>query len=321
MSVASMRAAVLTGPGAVRIEQVAIPEPAEGQVTVRLGGCGVCASNLGPWAGPPWMSFPTEPGALGHEGWGRVWAVGRGVTGLREGDSVATLFQNSYAEYDRGDATSLVRLPASLEGTPFPAEPLGCAMNIFGRTQVEAGQTIAVVGAGFLGALLVRLCACAGARVLAISRRPESLRLAGEMGAEATLRLDDPDAVETVRSLTGGALCERVIEATGHPAPLDLAGELTGVRGRLVIAGYHQDGRRSIDMQLWNWRGIDVINAHERDPSAYVSGMRRAIEAVQDGLLDPTALFSHRFPLEGLGEALDMTRDRPPGFVKALVLN
>jgi len=54
-----------------------------------------------------------------------------------------------------------------------------------------------------------------------------------------------------------------VIEAAGQQWPLDLATELTRERGRLIIAGYHQDGPRQINMQLWNWRGLDVINAHE----------------------------------------------------------
>jgi D-arabinose 1-dehydrogenase-like Zn-dependent alcohol dehydrogenase len=59
-----------------------LEEPAYGQVRVRLEGCGVCASNLTPWAGPDWMQFPTEPGGLGHEGWGRIDALGTGVDGL-----------------------------------------------------------------------------------------------------------------------------------------------------------------------------------------------------------------------------------------------
>jgi threonine dehydrogenase-like Zn-dependent dehydrogenase len=73
-------------------------------------------------------------------------------------------------------------------------------------------------------------------------------------------------------------------------------------------------------MQLWNWRGLDVINAHERDPKVYLSGMQAAVDAVASGDLDPTPLYTHRFPLERLGEALDMTRERPDGFVKALVM-
>jgi len=72
-------------------------------------------------------------------------------------------------------------------------------------------------------------------------------------------------------------------------------------------------------MQLWNWRGLDVINAHERDPQVYLDGMRAAVEAVAGGALDPAPLFTHRFPLARLGEALMATRDRPDGFMKALV--
>jgi threonine dehydrogenase-like Zn-dependent dehydrogenase len=72
-------------------------------------------------------------------------------------------------------------------------------------------------------------------------------------------------------------------------------------------------------MQLWNWRGLDVINAHERDPQVYLNGMRAAVDAVALGSLDPSPLYTHRFPLDRLGEALAATRDRPDGFMKALV--
>jgi threonine dehydrogenase-like Zn-dependent dehydrogenase len=72
-------------------------------------------------------------------------------------------------------------------------------------------------------------------------------------------------------------------------------------------------------MQDWNWKGIDVINAHERDPAVQMQGLREAIEAVASGRLDPAPLYTHHFPLERLGEALDATRDKPGGFVKALI--
>ena len=85
-----MRAAVVTGPGAVRIDHLPRPEPGPGQVRVKLEGCGVCASNLTPWAGPEWQSYPLRPGELGHEGWGVVDAVGEGVTDVQPGDRVAT---------------------------------------------------------------------------------------------------------------------------------------------------------------------------------------------------------------------------------------
>jgi threonine dehydrogenase-like Zn-dependent dehydrogenase len=317
----TMRAAVVRGPGEVRIETVPRPDPGPRQVRIRLEGSGVCASNLTPWAGPEWMTFPTEPGGLGHEGWGVIDAVGEEVAVFRPGDRVAALSGNAYAEYDIADADAVVPLPGELAGEAFPGEPFGCAMNIFRRSEIEAGQTTAIVGIGFLGAGLVRLASHAGARVIAISRREESLELARSMGAAETIPMHDHrHIVERVGELTGGRMCERVIEAVGKQWPLDLAAELTGEGGRLVVAGYHQDGPRQVNMQLWNWRGFDVINAHERDRNVAVQGVREAIEAVRSGLLDPSRLITHHYRLDQLGEALDATRDRPRGFVKAVVI-
>ena len=315
-----MQAAVLTGPGQMQVDDVALPEPGAGQVRVRLEGCGVCASNLTPWSGPEWQQFPTEPGALGHEGWGVIDAVGENVEGLAPGDRVAALSYKSYAQYDVADADAVVRLPDALAGKPFPGEPLGCAMNIFRRSDIEAGQTVAIVGIGFLGAILTRLATDAGARVIAISRRPFSLEVARRFGAAETIPMEDHNAIiERVKELTGGTFCDRVIEAVGKQWPLDLASELVRERGKLIVAGYHQDGPRQVNMWLWNWRGIDVINAHERDPRAYADGIREAVEAVASGRLDPSPLYTHVYPLDRLGDALNATRDRPDGFLKALV--
>ncbi|MDY6922509.1 MAG: zinc-binding dehydrogenase [Pseudomonadota bacterium] len=319
--VRTMRAAVITGPGEMEMRTVALPEPGRGQVRIRLDGCGVCASNLTPWAGPDWMTFPTEPGGMGHEGWGVVDAIGDGVSSVETGDRVAVLSHHSYAEYDVADEAAVIALPPMLDGQPFPGEPLGCAFNIFRRSEISAGDTVAIVGIGFLGAVLTRLATEAGARVIAISRRPVSLDLAMRMGAEETLPLEDHyGIISRVSELTGGAFCDVVIEAVGKQWPLDLAAELTMERGRLVIAGYHQDGPRQVNMQLWNWRGLDVINAHERDPAVYAAGVRDAVEAVASGRLDPTPLYTHRYRLDQLDEALDATRDKPEGFVKALVM-
>jgi threonine dehydrogenase-like Zn-dependent dehydrogenase len=106
-----------------------------------------------------------------------------------------------------------------------------------------------------------------------------------------------------------------VVECAGTQSALDTASRLVAERGRLVVAGYHQDGTRRIDLQSWNWRGIDVVNAHERDPAAYVQGMREAAELD----LDVDRLLTHRFPLERLGDAFAAAVERPPGFVKAWV--
>ena len=316
----TMRAAVVAAPGEIQIADVPIPTPKPAEVLIKLEGCGVCASNLPPWEGREWFSYPMEPGALGHEGWGIVTEVGAEVSGFAAGDRVASLSQHAYAEYDVADQSAVVKMPETLAGQPLPGEPLGCALNIFKRSEVKAGQTVAIVGIGFLGALLTRLAANAGASVIAIARRPFAQDIARQMGAAPVLPMDDHwQIIEQVKSLTGGRFCDVVIEAVGKQWPLDLSAELTCERGRLVIAGYHQDGLRSVNMQLWNWRGLDVINAHERDPMMYTEGIRDAVAAVASGALDPSPLYTHTFPLERLADALKATHDRPDGFFKALV--
>jgi threonine dehydrogenase-like Zn-dependent dehydrogenase len=227
---------------------------------------------------------------------------------------------HAFAEYDVAPESAVVRLPGQLRGQPFPGEALGCAMNVFRRCEITRDQVVAIVGIGFLGAILTQLAANAGAKVLAISRRPFALEVAKSLGAEETIPMDDHlKIIEQVKSFTDGQGCQCVIEAVGQQWPLDLAGELTRERGRLVIAGYHQDGPRQVNMQLWNWRGLDVINAHERDPRVYVEGMRAAAEAVAAGTLDPAPLYTHSFGLGEISDAFHSMRDRQGAFMKALV--
>ena len=314
----SMCAAVVTAPRKIEIVQAQIPQPRPNEVLVEIEGCGVCASNLPPWEGKPWFTYPMLLGALGHEAWGRVEEIGRDVTDFQKGDRVAILSRNAYAEYDVCESSSAVKLSEGLHDQPFPGEPLGCAMNIFRRSQISRADTVAIVGIGFLGALLTQLASATGARVIATSRRRFSLDMATRMGAADSVTLDD-HAIENVKKLTDGNFCDVVIECTGKQWPLDVAGEITRERGRLVIAGYHQDGPRQINMQLWNWRGLDVINAHERDPQIYIDGIRQAVRAVEAGLLNPAPLYTHFFSLEQLGEALNTAAARPDGFVKALI--
>jgi len=317
----TIRAAVVANPGVVEMRHVAMPEPGSGEMRVRVEGCGVCASNLAVWEGKPWFTYPLEPGAMGHEAFGWIDALGRDTDGWNVGQRVAILSNHAYAEYDVAPIGSAIALPKALDGQPLLGEPLGCAMNIFRRSEITAGSTVAIIGIGFLGALLTQLASGAGARVIALARRPFALKLARSRGAAETVPLDDRwAAIERVKELTGGRFCDVVIEAVGKQEPLDVAGEITQERGRLVIAGYHQDGPRQVNMQLWNWRGLDVINAHERDPQMYIDGMREAVEAVAAGRIDPAPLCTHRLPLEELGTALDLTRDRPDGFLKALIV-
>src|SRR4051795_4186782 len=209
-----MLAAVIAEPKQTEIEHLALPDPGPGEVRVRLEGSGVCGSNLPAWEGRSWFHYPTEPGSPGHEGWGFIDAIGDGVTGLSVGDRVAALSYRAYAEYDIAQAHAVVPLPQNLAGRFFPGEPLGCAINIFRRSDIEVGQTVVIVGIGFLGAVLTRLASRAGARVIAVSRRPSALATAQAFGAAETIPMEDHwQIIERVKQLTGEAFCDVVVEA------------------------------------------------------------------------------------------------------------
>src|SRR3954467_3562765 len=219
------RGAVIAGPRQLTIEPFDLQHPGSGQALVALEGCGVCHSNLPAWEGREWFRYPLPRGNPGHEGWGRIVAVGDGTHELRPGDRVAFLSSSAYASHDVIDASSAVKLPSDLDGMPFPGEPIACAMNIFKRAAIEPGHTVAIIGIGFLGALLTRLCTHAGARVIALSRRPFAVEIARQFGAAETLVMDHHERlIDRVRELTEGRWCERVIEAVGLQWPLDVAG-------------------------------------------------------------------------------------------------
>jgi threonine dehydrogenase-like Zn-dependent dehydrogenase len=316
-----IRAAQIVQPQQTQVVDCSLPTPSGSEVLIRVEGCGVCGSNLPVWEGRDWFTYPLRPGNPGHEGWGRVAALGNAAgNGLQIGDRVAMLSYHAFAEYDIADASAVVKLPPQLDGQLFPGEPLACALNVFARSELEAGQKVAIVGIGFLGALLTALAAQAGAEVIAITRRPFALEMARHMGATHLIEMDDHwRIIDAVKQITHDEGCDCVIEAVGAQWPLDLAAELTRIRGRLVVAGYHQDAPRQVNMQLWNWRGLDVINAHERDPQIYLAGLHAAVDAVASGRLDPSPLYTHTYPLDQMDRALAALQTRPDGFLKALV--
>jgi threonine dehydrogenase-like Zn-dependent dehydrogenase len=209
-----------------------------------------------------------------------VWGV------TEDGRRVAALSFHGYAEWDVAAADTLVDLPDELDGVPFPGEALGCAVNVVRRARIEPRDRVAVVGMGFLGTAVAQIVG---------------------------------EAAEVERGTHVDGEFEVVIETAGTQSALDTASQLVAEGGRLVIAGYHQDGPRSVDMQSWNWRGIEVVNAHERRQEAYVDGMREAVRLAVDGTLDVESLVTHVLPLSALEQAFHLASVRPSGFVKAVV--
>ncbi len=319
LSDSKMYSAQITSPGRIGYIRVPIPQVGPTEILIEMEGCGVCGSNLPLWEGRPWFSYPMEPGAPGHEGWGRVVALGKDVSKFKVGDRVTALSFHAFAQFDKVDQKEAVLIPEEFTEEHFPGEALGCAMNVWQRSQVMPGDKLAIIGVGFLGGLLCQLATRSGVSVVAVSRRETALEAARKCGVEHVCMSGTlSETVESVNQIFDGG-CDCVIEATGFQQPLTIAGELLKNRGRLIIAGYHQDGLREVNMQQWNWKGLDVINAHERDPLRYIWGMNAALEAMVCKKIEPQVLYSHILPFEKLGDAFELMKNRPEGFMKALV--
>jgi threonine dehydrogenase-like Zn-dependent dehydrogenase len=348
-----MRAAYLTARDTFTLREVPVPKPGAGEVRVRVAVCGVCSSEVhavramqspapagyditaadaGPQPGRRlWQVRPVAldpandaspfPMLMGHEVSGIVDAVGAGVRGVQVGQRVTTLTQHGYAEYALAPAANVIPLPDHIPLDLALGEPIACAANAAQRAGVRLGDTVALVGAGFMGLLALQfLLRLGAARVIVVEPRASARALAGNLGAVPVVDPAKENPVTSVLDATDGVGADVVVEATGGQHGLDLATNLTRTRGRLIIYGYHQGGPRTVEMQLWNLRGLDVVNAHQRSDDDYLTGMRAGLAMLGHGKLDMRQLVTHRYPLEQIGAAFALAEQCPEGFVKAIIV-
>jgi threonine dehydrogenase-like Zn-dependent dehydrogenase len=141
------------------------------------------------------------------------------------------------------------------------------------------------------------------------------LAQAAAYGATATV-----SPAQIIDQLRSGVVREYdvVVEASGAQAGLDLAGTLVREHGVLSILGYHQTSR-VVDLASWNYKALDVVNAHVRDHARMADSVRRGLRLAAAGRVDGAALVSHHFPLERLNDAFNAMVDKPQGFIKAVI--
>src|SRR3954447_6560518 len=152
-----VRALKMAAPRHVQCVEVADPRPGRGEVLVRIDACGVCGSDLNAWRGVPGVEFPLAAGAPGHETWGRVVGLGADVADLQVGERVTGLMWNGFAELGTAAREDLLLVPANLGDDPLLGEPLACATNVVQRSGIAAGDRVAIVGFGYLAALVAHL--------------------------------------------------------------------------------------------------------------------------------------------------------------------
>jgi threonine dehydrogenase-like Zn-dependent dehydrogenase len=298
----TMRRYELRAPRTGRVVTREVPAPGTGQVLVRVLANGLCASDLSPWR--------EGEGTLGHEPVGTAVEVGPGVE-VATGTLVTGRFVSSYADFVLADAADIVEVPADVPLEQAIGEPLGCIAEALRRAPVHLAERVAVIGLGFMGLCMIQLMTRTGtARVTGIDLREDARTVALKLGAD--------EAFPPAELPTRLADVDLVIEATGTQPGLDLATALVRPHGRISLLGYHQRPRQ-VDVQTWNWKAIDVINAHVRDQAVLKASTRAGLEMIAAGRIDLSPLITHRFPLDRVDDAFTLLETKPPGFIKAVI--
>ena len=313
-----MRVAVLREPGRFELADEPARTPGREEVRLRVAVCGVCTSELDMWRGLSGHgSWPWYPG---HEVSGIVEEIGPDVSWPSVGEPVAAWVTT------RGFADEVVLRAehcVPIDGTPVElslAEPLACAVNAIELGDLRVGDDVLVIGAGYMGLLLLQLASQQAPRHLVVADvRDEALERARGFGATHVVNVANDSLADAVAGLTDGVGVDVSIEATGTQPALDAIGDVTRMSGTVAIAGYHQGEPRRIDLATWNWKALRVANAHFRDVGVIMHGMRRAGRLLAAKRIAMEPLVTHRFPLDRIDEAFAAAAEKPSGFVKAVV--
>lgn len=332
-----MRAAVLTGPGALHLEQRPEPEPGPGQVLVRVRSVGVCGSDTHYYDHGRIGRFVVEaPLVLGHEAAGEIVAAGPGVAPDRVGERVSvepgvpdlTCAQCLAGRYNlcprmRFFATppvdgALAELVTVHEAFAHPVpdtmsddaaallEPLSVGLWACRKGQVELGSRVLVTGAGPIGLVALQVArACGAASVTVRDVNPQRLALARELGAtevvqvgvDADAGLDPPDVL---------------LECSGHPSAVVDGITALAPAGRAVLVGLGVDAS-VLPLSLVQERELTLTGTFR-----YANTWPTAIALVHAGRVDLDRLVTGVFRLDQAEQALTAaTRD--PAAVKSVV--
>ncbi len=262
-----MHAAVVTAFGKPLVfQELDIPTPGPGQILVKTEACGVCHTDLHAASGD-WPLKPSLPFTPGHEGIGRVVALGAGVTIVKEGDRVGVPWLYSacghceyclsawetvcpeaefggytrnggFAEYIIADPNYVAHIPAGL--TPTEAAPLICAGITTYKgikvTEAKPGEWLAVSGCGGLGHLAIQYAKTMGLNVCAIDVEDSKLDHAKKLGADLVFNAKSGDPAAALKKATGGGAHGVLITAPSLPAFKQGVG-MTRRRGTCVLVG------------------------------------------------------------------------------------
>jgi L-iditol 2-dehydrogenase len=346
-----MLAARLHGPRDLRVEHVPVPGPGgSGQALLRVKTTGVCGSDLHLYQDARIGATPIEaPFVIGHEfsavvegadpgaldGWHQPLAIGARVAvdpaqpcghcelcDLGHPNLCVNLHfcgnypdAGSLCEWLHMPARSCYPLPDAIDDTQGAlVEPLGVAIHAIDLARIRVGDTVAIVGAGPIGLLLLQVARLAGASVVFVTD-PLGPRLAlAERWGGRPVPCDRDDPAVAVMRETGGRGVDVAIEAAWADASIEQAAAMARLGGRLVLVGIPGDDRLAMRHSTARRKGL-TVRLCRRMKHVH----RRAMDLILRGRVDLAGLVSHRFPLAQAPEAFRMNAAYEDGVVKVMV--
>lgn len=298
--------------GTIELLEVEVDDPQEGEVQVRGGACGICSWDI---AAARYGSRMQPMAPPGHEGVGYVARVGRGVRGIKEGDRVAG---GGFATVRNLPASRVYPIPPSdLADEHWLVEPVSCAVTGLDHCRLRAGDRVAVVGAGFMGLLLLQgLLRAPIDSLVAIDMNQDRLDLARTLGVPETHNSALAGRDDLVAALHARGY-DVVVDTTGSQAGLDLATAIVRRGGLLNLFGWIKGDTATFDPTKWHLGGFTVVNSSPasqlRDP------FPAAIRLIAGGAIDLRPLVSHVAPLDGYPALMARIVGGDPGYLKGVI--
>jgi L-iditol 2-dehydrogenase len=344
-----MKAGVLLSVNDVSYTTIADPELAAGDMLLKVKAATVCGTDIRILRGKK-TSGIRYPSVLGHEFAGVVVNTG-GHAQFAVGQAVCVCpqFSCGHCEYCIRGAENLcrnmtamgyeidgafaeyVRIPASgvksgnvfamPKGLSFAeaalAEPLACVMNGQERVDVKMGDTVAILGAGPIGILHVKLARLSGARLIIVSEvNPLRREAALKAGADFTIDPSTEDLFACIKAATGGLGVDVAIVAIGVPILANDAIRLVCHRGRVsLFAGFTNGVKAELDVNAIHYNELIVTGAFGLTRLTF----ERSLKMIASGQLEMKSLLTHHFGLPDIKLALETAEQG--GAIKVAVLN
>ncbi|MGR3176463.1 MAG: zinc-dependent alcohol dehydrogenase [Candidatus Anammoxibacter sp.] len=325
--------AKLVQPKKFEFFELEIPQLKENEVLIEVLACGICSSELpvfdGSVIGTPGVSFRYEkfPADLGHEIVGNVVDKGSSVERFNIGDCVTGLTYSGcgFSTYFVESEDVLIKVnKKNLENvTSALGEPLMATVNIIRQAEINCGDTVAVVGDGFMALLLIAgLGSYPLKELIVVGHHSNRLALASKFGATKCINAKQEDAWEIIMQTSLNQGVDISVEYAGNSDALRLAASICKPkqRAKLVMASaYSNDMPFTIGNYLQN-RAPILVPAYPNHSSNKMLDLERGLWGLEKNIFPMTELITHRYNLKNINNAFEMCIARKDRYIKGIII-